>query len=52
MSEIKLFRISNDKAIEIPSTAGGLEKSLQTVIEKNLDTMLGIRFLRSATLPS
>jgi predicted transport protein len=47
MSEIKLFRINNDKAIEIPSTAGGLEKSLQTVIEKNLDTMLGIRFLRS-----
>jgi len=47
MSEIKLFRINSDKATEIHSTAGGLEKSLQIVIENNLETMLGIRFLRS-----
>lgn len=47
MSEIKLFRLSASKATEVPGTAGGLEKSLQSLIEKNLDAMLGVRFLSS-----
>jgi len=47
MSDIKLFRLSNGKAAEIPGAAGGLEKSLQTLIESNLDAMLGVRFLAS-----
>lgn len=45
MSDIKLFRLTNGKAVEIAGEAGGLEKSLQTVIEHNLEAMLGIRFV-------
>lgn len=47
MSQTRLFKISGQKALEIGSTTIGLEKSLQTVIEKNLDSLLGIRFLGS-----
>jgi predicted transport protein len=45
VSEIKLFRLNGGKAAEIPGTSGGLEKSLQTLIENNLEPTLGIRFL-------
>jgi predicted transport protein len=45
MSEITLFRIGGGKAVELPSHASDLEKPLQTLIEENLDTLLGIRFL-------
>jgi hypothetical protein len=47
MAEIKLFRLSDGKGDEIKGEAGGLEKSLQTLIEQNLDAMLGVRFLAS-----
>lgn len=47
MAEIKLFRLGNGKADEIKGEAGGLEKSLQTLIEHNLEAMLGVRFLAS-----
>jgi RecB family endonuclease NucS len=47
MSDMKLFRFAGSKAAEIPGTAGGLEKSLQVLIERNLETMLGVRFLAS-----
>jgi predicted transport protein len=47
MSQTKLFKISGQKAVEIGSTNIGLEKSLQSVIEKNLDSLLGIKFLCS-----
>jgi predicted transport protein len=47
MSDIKLYRISDGKAADIPGTAGGLERSLQTLIENNLDAMLGVRFVTS-----
>ncbi|MEO0080736.1 MAG: DUF5655 domain-containing protein [candidate division WOR-3 bacterium] len=47
MSEIKLFRLSGNKATELPGKATPLEKSLQDVVEKNLETMLGVRFLDS-----
>lgn len=45
MSEISLFRVVSGRAEELPSYASDLEKPLQTLIEKNLDTLLGIRFL-------
>lgn len=45
MSEIKLFRLAASKASEIPGEAGGLEKSLQTLMEKNLEVLLGVRFV-------
>lgn len=45
MSDIKLFRLSAGKATELQGDASDLEKPLQTLIEANLDTLLGIRFL-------
>lgn len=45
MSDIKLFRLANKKAEEIASQSVSLEKSLQTLIEDNLDILLGIKYL-------
>ena len=45
MSDIKLFRLQAGKAVELQGDASDLEKPLQTLIEANLDTLLGIRFL-------
>ena len=45
MSDIKLFRINGNWAKEIQGTASQLEKPLQNLIEENLQTLLGIRFL-------
>lgn len=47
MSEIRLFQLSGEKAIELAGVAGGLEKSLQILVEKNLESMFGIRFLKT-----
>lgn len=45
MSDIKLFRIYSGVATELQGDASDMEKPLQTLIEANLDTLLGIRFL-------
>ena len=45
MTDIKLFNLDAGSAKEIPGSASTLEKSLQSVIECNLETMLGIRLL-------
>jgi predicted transport protein len=45
MSDIKLFKLSNGKAEELEGNAADLEKPLQTLIENNLESLLGIRFL-------
>jgi predicted transport protein len=45
VSDIKLFSVNSGKAAEIFGAASDLEKPLQTLIEKNLETLLGIRFL-------
>lgn len=47
MSEIRLFRIQSNTAIEIPGSADSLERSLQICFEQNLETLLGVRFLAS-----
>lgn len=47
MSDIKLFRISNGKAGELRGEASDLERPLQTLIEQNLEPLLGVRFLAS-----
>lgn len=47
MSDLKLFRISSGNVTEIDGTAATLEKSLQTLIEKNLETFIGVRLLAS-----
>ena len=47
MSDIKLFRLIQGQASELQGDASDLEKPLQTLLEKNLDPLLGIRFLAS-----
>ena len=45
MSDTRLFSIGQDGANEIPGTAIAIEKSLQGLIEFNLESLLGVRFL-------
>ena len=47
MSDIKLFRITKGQASELQGAASDLEKPMQNLIEANLNTFLGIRFLGS-----
>jgi predicted transport protein len=47
MSDIKLFRTDHSNVCEIQSKSVELEKSLQTLIETNLATILGARLLGS-----
>jgi predicted transport protein len=47
MSDIKLFRITKGQASELQGAASDLEKPMQNLIEANLNTFLGIRFLAS-----
>ncbi|MGD0273924.1 MAG: DUF5655 domain-containing protein [Gaiellaceae bacterium] len=47
MSDIKLFRVENGTASELPGSAIAIEKTLQALIERNLEAMLGVRFLAS-----
>ena len=45
MSDLRVFRIEGQKVKSVEAKTMTLEKSLQTLIESNLDEMLGIRFL-------
>jgi predicted transport protein len=45
MREINLFSVQAGKATELPGKASDLEKPLQILIEQNLETLLGVRFL-------
>lgn len=47
MSDLKLFRLNGPTATGVQGTGLALEKSLQTLIEQNLETFLGVRFLAS-----
>lgn len=47
MSDVKLFALDDGHAKEIPGTAVVLERSLQTLIERSLETLLGVRFVAS-----
>lgn len=47
MSDIRLFRLASGKAQEIPGASDGLEKSLQDLMEANLEALLGVRLLSS-----
>jgi predicted transport protein len=47
MSDIKLFRVDNGTAHELTGSALAIEKTLQSLIERNLESMLGVRFLAS-----
>jgi len=47
MSDIQLFRLVGGNAVELPGRAASLEKQLQTLIERQMPTFLGVRFLAS-----
>ena len=46
MSDIKLFKI-NGEVQELSGKSVALKKTLQALIEQNLETFLGVRFLVS-----
>ncbi|WP_188260214.1 DUF5655 domain-containing protein [Azospirillum tabaci] len=45
MSDIKVFRVTPAGVAELPTKSASIEKSLQTLFEKNLEALLGVRFL-------
>ena len=45
MTDIKLFRLQSAGTQEIQSTSAPVEQSLQVLIERHLESFLGIRFL-------
>ncbi len=47
MSDIKLFRIKAGQIVELTGTTDTIEKSVQTLFEKNLEALLGVRVLAS-----
>lgn len=47
MSDTRVFKINGDSARELKGSPVALEKSLQNYMEKNLETLLGIKFLAS-----
>lgn len=47
MSDIKLFRIDDGRASELAGSALTIEKTLQALLERNLEAMLGVRVTAS-----
>ena len=47
MSDVKLFRLTNGSAEELVGKPVKLEKKLQTLIEKHVETFLQVRFVAS-----
>lgn len=47
MSDLKLFRMVDGVATELPSKSVALEKSLQGDIERNMEALFGVRLLAS-----
>ena len=47
MSDIQLFRLSGGTASELADRIAPLERALQTLIEEQMQTLLGVRFLAS-----
>ena len=47
MSDIKLFRSEGSNLVEVAGSSASLERELQHLFEKNLDPLLGVKFLAS-----
>ncbi|HEY8355240.1 MAG TPA: DUF5655 domain-containing protein [Methylophilaceae bacterium] len=47
MSDLKLFRVQSSTLSELDASSAPLEKGLQILFEKNLEVLLGVRFLAS-----
>jgi len=47
MSDLKLFRVKSSEVAELVSHGVEVEKSLQNLVEKHLDGLMGVRLLGS-----
>jgi predicted transport protein len=47
MADIKLFRLDGDKVQELQGHPGAVEKSVQTLMERHLESLLGVKLLAS-----
>ena len=47
MSDLKLFRVTDGVASELAGSSVALERSLQKLIEANMETLFGVRLLES-----
>ena len=47
MSDIKLFKLNESTLEELESDSFAFERELQKLIEDNMETVLGIKFLQS-----
>ncbi|MED4590755.1 DUF5655 domain-containing protein [Priestia flexa] len=47
MGDLKLFRLNGDSVDELEGQSVAVEKSLQHILERHLETFLGVRFLAS-----
>lgn len=47
MSDIKLFRISDNEVSQVEGHSVAVEKSLQTLLESHLEAFLGVRLVKS-----
>ena len=52
MSDVKLFRIGSGKVDELTGTTDTIEKSVQVLFEKNLNSLLGVRLLATEFVTS
>ncbi|WP_411144222.1 hypothetical protein [Streptomyces sp. x-80] len=52
MNNLKAFRVRGGQATEIVGSSVALERELQSLIEGNMEAMLGIRFLASEYGPT
>src|SRR5574341_1731368 len=47
MADLKLFRVGAEGVVELEGSSVAVEKSLQSLIERHLPALLGVRFLAS-----
>ncbi|MER5490768.1 DUF5655 domain-containing protein [Streptomyces sp. NPDC002490] len=47
MGDLKAFRVDGGRVVEMAGSSVALERELQSLVEANMTTMLGIRFLAS-----
>lgn len=47
MSDLKIFSVADGAAIELSATGMALERELQILLEKNLESIFGVRYLAS-----
>jgi hypothetical protein len=52
VSDLKLFRIDGDSAVELLGATLALGKPLQVLIERNMEVLFGVRFVARSIQPA